>query len=45
MSQSLHAAREDHSWEKRIRKFLKPDLLIIDDFGLTEKNCLYSSHG
>ena len=31
---SLLAARADHSWEKRIKKYLAPDLLIIDDFGL-----------
>ena len=31
---SLLAARADHSWEKRIKKYLVPDLLIIDDFGL-----------
>jgi len=35
MLRSLMAARADHSWEKRIKKFLRPDLLIIDDFGLT----------
>lgn len=35
MLRSLHAARADHSWEKRIKKFLRPDLFIIDDFGLT----------
>jgi DNA replication protein DnaC len=35
MLRSLHAARADHSWEKRMKKFLRPDLLIIDDFGLT----------
>ena len=35
MFRSLLAARADHSWEKRIRRFLTPDLLIIDDFGLT----------
>jgi DNA replication protein DnaC len=35
MLRSLHAARADQSWEKRIKKFLRPDLLIIDDFGLT----------
>jgi DNA replication protein DnaC len=35
MLRSLHAARADHCWEKRIKKFLRPDLLIIDDFGLT----------
>jgi DNA replication protein DnaC len=32
---NLLAARADHSWEKRIKRFLSPDLLIIDDFGLT----------
>jgi DNA replication protein DnaC len=31
---SLLAARADHSWEKRIKKYLAPHLLIIDDFGL-----------
>jgi DNA replication protein DnaC len=30
----LLAGRADHSWEKRIKKYLAPDLLIIDDFGL-----------
>ena len=35
MLRSLHAARADQSWEKRIKKFLRPDLLIIDDFALT----------
>jgi DNA replication protein DnaC len=35
MLRSLLAARADHSWEKRIKKFIRPDLLIIDDFGLT----------
>jgi len=35
MLRSLHAARADHSWEKRIKRFLRPDLLICDDFGLT----------
>ena len=32
---SLFAARADHSWERRIKKYLSPDLLIIDDFGLS----------
>jgi len=31
----LNAARADGSWEKALQKLLKPDLLIIDDFGLT----------
>lgn len=35
MLRGLHAARADHSLEKRIKKFLRPDLLIIDGFGLT----------
>ena len=35
MLRSLHAARADYSWEKRIKKFLRPDFLIIDDFGLS----------
>ena len=29
------AGRADHSWDKRIKKYLAPDLLIIDDFGLS----------
>jgi DNA replication protein DnaC len=32
---ALLASRADHSWEKRIKKYLKPDVLILDDFGLT----------
>jgi DNA replication protein DnaC len=35
MLRSLNASRADHSWEKRIKRFLRPDLLICDDFGLT----------
>jgi DNA replication protein DnaC len=35
MLRSLLAARADQAWEKRITKFVRPDLLIIDDFGLT----------
>jgi len=31
----LLAARADHSWEKNLKKYLAPDLLIIDDFGLS----------
>ena len=31
----LLAGRADHSWEKWIKKYLAPDLLIIDDFGLS----------
>lgn len=32
---SLLASRADQSWEKRMRKYLKPAVLILDDFGLT----------
>jgi DNA replication protein DnaC len=35
MFRHLLAARADHSWEKQIKKYLYPDCLIIDDFGLT----------
>ncbi len=38
MLRSLLAARADHSWEKRIKRYLTPDLLIIDDFGLIPLN-------
>jgi DNA replication protein DnaC len=31
----LLAGRADHSWEKRLKKYLAPDLLIVDDFGLS----------
>lgn len=31
----LLAARADHSWEKCLKRYLTPDLLIIDDFGLS----------
>lgn len=30
----MHASRADQSWEKKIKKFTSPDLLILDDFGL-----------
>ena len=36
----LLAGRADHSWEKRMKKYLTPDLLIIDDFGLSALNPL-----
>lgn len=34
----LHAARADNSWEQELRRYLCPDLLIIDDFGLKAMN-------
>jgi DNA replication protein DnaC len=30
----LRAARADHSYDRRIQALLRPDLLILDDFGL-----------
>lgn len=35
MLRHLFAARADQSWEKQLKRYLHPDLLIIDDFGLT----------
>ena len=32
---NLNTARADGTWEKALRKLLAPDLLIIDDFGLS----------
>jgi DNA replication protein DnaC len=34
MLQHLHGGRADGSWEKRLQTYLRPDLLILDDFGL-----------
>ncbi|MGA7828921.1 MAG: IS21-like element helper ATPase IstB [Geobacteraceae bacterium] len=34
----LHNARADDTWEKALKKLLAPDLLIIDDFGLSAMN-------
>lgn len=31
----MHASRADHTWEKTLKRFITPELLIIDDFGLT----------
>lgn len=30
----LHGGRADGTWEKRFKAYLRPDLLILDDFGL-----------
>ena len=32
----LGGGRADDTWDKRIRRYLKPDLLVIDDFALKE---------
>jgi DNA replication protein DnaC len=34
MLRELRAARADHSMERRLLRFLSPDLLILDDLGL-----------
>lgn len=34
MLQHLHGGRADGTWEKRLALYLRPDLLILDDFGL-----------
>ncbi len=40
---SLLQARADHSWEKTFRRYLAPDLLILDDFGLRRLTAQESS--
>jgi len=32
----LGGGRADGSWEQRFRRYLKPDLLLLDDFGMQE---------
>jgi len=32
----LGGGRADGTWDKRLRRYLKPDLLIVDDFALKE---------
>lgn len=34
MLQHLNSGRADGSWERRLGNYLRPDLLILDDFGL-----------
>lgn len=34
MLQHIHGGRADGTWEKRLASYLRPDLLILDDFGL-----------
>lgn len=34
MLQHLNGGRADDSWERRLNIYLRPDLLILDDFGL-----------
>lgn len=32
--QHLHGGRADGTWEKRLATYVRPDLLVLDDFGL-----------
>lgn len=34
MLQHIHGGRADGTWEKRLAIYLRPDLLVLDDFGL-----------
>lgn len=34
MLHHLHAGRADGTWEKRLTTYLRPELLVLDDFGL-----------
>lgn len=43
MFQELRQSRGDHSHEKALRRFLAPDLLIVDDFGLRRLDSQQSS--
>lgn len=43
MFKELRQSRGDHSQEKALRRFLIPDLLIIDDFGLRRLDSEQSS--
>lgn len=36
MLADLSGGRADGSWEKRLRDYVRPDLLILDDFGMRE---------
>jgi DNA replication protein DnaC len=34
MLQHIHGGRADGTWERRLNLYLRPDLLLLDDFGL-----------
>ena len=40
---ALHQSRADNSWERELRTWLAPDLLILDDFGLRKLTAPQSS--
>jgi DNA replication protein DnaC len=35
LMREMNASRADRTWEKALKRFVTPDLLIIDDFGLS----------
>lgn len=41
--QALHQSRADNSFERELRTWLAPDLLILDDFGLRKLTAQQSS--
>jgi DNA replication protein DnaC len=34
MLQHIHGGRADSTWERRLTTYLRPELLVLDDFGL-----------
>ena len=34
MLQHIHGGRADGTWDKRLAPYVRPDLLVLDDFGL-----------
>src|SRR6185503_2656391 len=40
---ALHQSRADNSFERELRSWLAPDLLIVDDFGLRKLSAQQSS--
>ncbi len=43
MLKQLAAARADYSFERELRRFVAPDVLVLDDFGLHKLNAQQSS--
>jgi len=36
MLQHINGGRADGTWERRLQSYLRPDLLVLDDFGLKQ---------
>ncbi len=34
MLQHIHGERADGTWERRLTTYVRPDVLVLDDFGL-----------